>query len=389
MEIWIEHVDNSILWKVNATDYTGKTTLTDELKGGLIFDDDTNYPTFSSPVYERIVTFNESIPVSVRITDDSGVSFVNLTYDYDYSTGIDGFNSTPDVFGDVYSFTIPAPCPGIQDEQNCDYKGNNMKFWVFAVDNDNDRENDNISTVFESQSLYIDPPGEEYEQPISHDPYIYSYGPSKSQLKVKEGRSVSFNVEANDPDLDDLEYIWTFDGEEVSTSKYFTYSAENGDAGVHELLVEVSDDENSTSKNWEIEVTNELCESELLELEKEQENSDNGDTGISPSSGGGNDKPTTYFGAGGGGGGTVKTTTSTTITKKSSTTTLKENKKPSIQIEPAKTEEENPGEVKSPMTGSFGLINVKYVLISFLVTSLMGVLLIKILPLGNVRKNPE
>ncbi|OIP34493.1 MAG: hypothetical protein CO092_00830 [Candidatus Aenigmarchaeota archaeon CG_4_9_14_3_um_filter_37_18] len=268
-EIWVGQINKEtqcreLHWFVNATDSTYKNDLEGPILGGLVKDDDTEYPSFSNPEYNRKPMYNQPMPVSIQITDFSGISSAVLSYDYDYSTGIDGINDTPDISGDIYTFTIQPACPDETDPEKCEYKWKNMKFWIEATDNDDDRPDDRLSGTFTSpdgsKSILIDPPGEEPKIEQTHDPYIYVYGPSQTQVSIKECSYYPFTVDAEDPDGDQLAYVWFIDGKKVFEGKGFTYQTHRGDAGRHEIKAIVSDGALTDSHAWIVSVVPGYCE---------------------------------------------------------------------------------------------------------------------------------
>ena len=364
-EVWIQMVGRTIYWKVYAEDYSGNSRISSQQLGGRIYDDDDRGPSFSDSNYSRWVTYNESIPVEITITDPNGIDSVVLHYDYDYFTGEDGYDDSPSVVGDRYTFTIPAPCPGCtnKDECDCDYIRGNMKFWIIATDNDTDRPDDKSTSRFDSLSIYIDPPDEVRGNGVDNSIYIDSYSPLDSNVVMKEGSCKTFFVSVSD----DVNYTWTLDGEEVSDEDNFYYCSDNGEAGSHEIKVVVSDGSTSDSHSWNVTVENELCEGE-----SEQEPSNSGSDSGSSSSGSSGGSSV------GGGGGSFRGSS------------VKEQTQEPTEEEPVKKSEEKPKitkafktetreepetqetpEEKLAITGLLTFIDPKYLLLSFFITCLL------------------
>lgn len=371
-EVWIEEVGREMHWWVNATASNGKNDLEGAVLGGLISDDDEEYPEFSNPTYTRRPMYNESMTVVIGITDESVISSTNLTYDYDYSTGIDGFDDNPTISGNTYTFTIPAACPGETDPNNCEYKWRNMKFWIEATDNDTDRPDDKISVTFTSpdgsESILIDPPEIEFHVEVTHDPYIFLYGPSQSSITVKECSYYPFIVDAEDPDGDILVYSWYVDGEKVAYGKEFTYQTQAGDIGEHEVKVIVSDREFTDEHVWTVNVISGECEEEepttttTIPTTTTTQKSDGGDSSSDGTvSGGGSLSGSS---SSGGGGGSIRSTTTTTEKVEETTTTLE----PIVVKDGQREETEQETDEKKPTTGNVVAANFKYTFLSFMVT---------------------
>lgn len=125
---------------------------------------------------------------------------------------------------------------------------------------------------------------------INRIPIIDSYSPLTEDIEMKEGESVSFIVEAEDPDYDQLTYTWEVDCEEqkVETEEKctvkevdisedsceteiqeievceesglskneFRYNTDYDSAGNHEVKVKISDGEDIVVQKWNVEVEN-------------------------------------------------------------------------------------------------------------------------------------
>jgi len=390
-ENWIGEVGREMHWWINATDFSGKSkTNAEPILGGMITDDDEDYPQFSNLDYDKRPMYNEPTLVSIRLSDESGIFSANLTYDYDYSTGVDGFNNTPYIYRGIYTFTIPAPCPGMTNPTECEYKWKNMRFWINATDYDDDRPGDKLSkTIISpsgSDSILIDPPGEEPEINQTHEPYIYVYGPSEFYITIKECGHYPFVVDAEDPDKDLLTYSWSVDGEQASDGKEFTYEAQSGDIGEHEIEIIVSDGELADSHKWIVNVIAGQCDAEENQTQDTnttdaEDNSDvGGDDGGSSNDGVSSSGDSPSGGSSGGFSGgssyTSTTTTSTTLKQTNAVPTTVKTKEVEQSNDQAQDED-----AKSEITGLVTLVDTRYLVISIIISSLVLFVLLKFLKL--------
>ena len=79
--------------------------------------------------------------------------------------------------------------------------------------------------------------------------------PLPSEIKLNLGDSYTFEVEAKDPEGENLSYVWFVNGKEVEKdNSTFTYTF--GSAGIYEVKVEVSDGENSVYSKTTVTVIN-------------------------------------------------------------------------------------------------------------------------------------
>ena len=97
------------------------------------------------------------------------------------------------------------------------------------------------------------------EMATNAPPFIQSKTPSNDVIVVAEDRSLSFGVDARDPEGGDIWHQWTWDGEPVDgTNSMYTHHTQWGDAGVHELRCFVLDDfwtkENEIVTQWIVRV---------------------------------------------------------------------------------------------------------------------------------------
>lgn len=87
-------------------------------------------------------------------------------------------------------------------------------------------------------------------------PTIDSLFPKKSELTINEGSQISFKVVASDLNKDELSYVWSLDGEEVSKQNPYTYQTSYFDSGLHKIKLDLSDGTHTLNKEWEITVKN-------------------------------------------------------------------------------------------------------------------------------------
>ena len=370
---WANLVDDKdgISWGYRAYDLTGKETVDYVVDVIHVWDDDVDPPEFTAWEYLDVVRWDNPIYVRVTITDESGIASAKFYYDYNNDGIAEGDVDPYEVSHGRYSYIVPAPCPGLTKDQCIDLglARIHTKFWIEAADGDDDREGDSITWI-ETISIFIDPPGDEV--PELHEPHIKGYMPGPSEVEIIEGRVVRFIVYADDPDDDELTYDWQLDGESVSSETNYAYKPDHSESGVHELVVYISDGENEISQAWTINVIDKVCDWELEEEETTTTTTINNVVNNPP-----NNNPPSGSGSsgGGGGGGSSQTTTTLEVT----TTILPEEEKESIVV----TQQEDNGEDKSPITGKVSLVDFKYVIGSFVITVLLGLGLLKLIPLGK------
>jgi len=228
--------------------------------------------------------------------------------------------------------------------------------------------------------IFVDPPDQSVEPEKVHEPHIKGYIPGPSEIEILEGRAVRFIVYADDPDNDELTYDWQLDGESVSSETSYAYNPDHNSSGTHEMVVYISDGENIVLQEWTINVIDKKCDWELdgsNEDDQVIELNDNSGNINNVVDGGSNNVPS--GGSSGGGGGSGQTTTTVELTTTTIEEELEENNKEVIEVT----------ENKSPMTGNFAMIDFKYVLGSFAMTILLGLGLLKLLPLLKKKKNPK
>ncbi|MBW2974031.1 hypothetical protein KY346_06615 [Candidatus Woesearchaeota archaeon] len=86
-------------------------------------------------------------------------------------------------------------------------------------------------------------------------PSIESFEPS-TNVEIDEGQSQVFEVNAKDPDNEELELKWYLDGTFVGTASEYEYSPSFTDAGEHEIKVVATDASDSVDHTWVIQVIN-------------------------------------------------------------------------------------------------------------------------------------
>jgi hypothetical protein len=78
-----------------------------------------------------------------------------------------------------------------------------------------------------------------------------------SCIEMDEGETQEFEIDAYDPDGNELFYLWKFDDQVVTTDNSWSYTADYESAGDHTLNLTVSDDsKNTLNYVWDIDVTN-------------------------------------------------------------------------------------------------------------------------------------
>jgi uncharacterized membrane protein YgcG len=370
---WVNLIDDmdGTRWGYIVTDTSGKEVFDYEVDKINVKDDDTEGPQFSSWDYSTWVQFNQPIYVGVTITDESGIESAKLYYDYNNDGVAEGAVEAYDVSYGRYLYQIPEPCPGLTKEQ-CRELGRAdiyMGFWIIAKDADNDRPGDSIQIRANSIPIFVDPPGEEVELEEHHSPYIRGYMPGLSQIEIIEGRVARFIVYAEDPDDDDITYDWQLDGATVSIDSQYVYAPGHDDSGTYNLVVYISDGENTVSQEWTINVIDKICDWEMDD--EEDENPSNGNNVVN---GGGSSGGGSSGGGFSGGGVTLKTTTTTT--QETTTTVLDSQKQDSIKInkkDETLTDEKTQENEKLPITGKASTsLSLGYTLASFFTTTLLG-----------------
>jgi len=78
--------------------------------------------------------------------------------------------------------------------------------------------------------------------------------PEDDAISIKEGENISFYVDAFDPDLDELSFLWFVDEKKVSEGKNFVLSTGFKDEGKKTVEVVVNDGKNIVQKKWRISV---------------------------------------------------------------------------------------------------------------------------------------
>ncbi|MBN1971678.1 MAG: tandem-95 repeat protein [Candidatus Delongbacteria bacterium] len=88
---------------------------------------------------------------------------------------------------------------------------------------------------------------------------INSYSPSNtSPVLMFEGETKVFDVSANDPNGNELSFIFKLDNEIVSYNSNFTYSPDENSAGTHVITVDIDDGATKSTEHivWQVEVAN-------------------------------------------------------------------------------------------------------------------------------------
>jgi len=85
-------------------------------------------------------------------------------------------------------------------------------------------------------------------------PSIDSYFPEESEVTIREGEEIEFNVVASDLNGDSLTYLWRIDEGVVFDEGSFNYKTGYEDEGVYKVGVVVSDGEAEVEKEWRLNV---------------------------------------------------------------------------------------------------------------------------------------
>jgi len=74
--------------------------------------------------------------------------------------------------------------------------------------------------------------------------------PEDDAISIKEGENISFYVDAFDPDLDELNFLWFVDEKKVGEGKSFVLKTGFKDAGKKTVEIVVNDGKNIVQKKW-------------------------------------------------------------------------------------------------------------------------------------------
>src|SRR3989344_406287 len=80
------------------------------------------------------------------------------------------------------------------------------------------------------------------------------YASPNDPVTINESGSVNFEVQASDLNKDPLTYTWYLDNKKAGSGQYFAYSTTYNDAGIHRVLIVVSDGTLDASKEWTVNV---------------------------------------------------------------------------------------------------------------------------------------
>lgn len=80
--------------------------------------------------------------------------------------------------------------------------------------------------------------------------------PDNETPAVEEGGTLTFSVNASDPDEDPLTYYWTLNGTRVSAADSWIYSPDYTESGMKMVNVTISDGNLTVSKEWFVTVIN-------------------------------------------------------------------------------------------------------------------------------------
>jgi len=80
------------------------------------------------------------------------------------------------------------------------------------------------------------------------------YASPNDPVTINESESVNFEVQASDLNKDPLAYTWYLDNKKAGSGQYFAYSTTYNDAGIHRVLIIVSDGTLDATKEWTVNV---------------------------------------------------------------------------------------------------------------------------------------
>ncbi|MFC1800549.1 OmpL47-type beta-barrel domain-containing protein, partial [Nanoarchaeota archaeon] len=201
---------NTILYY--STDIAGHTETMNEAK--VHIDKKDPIITAITPAHNGVYSHTQTIKVSVAVEEDSGVASI--------SGNIEG---TPVTNGSLFSL----PPLGIGRQE----------FTATVVDN---MGNSNTETFYFNTANI--PP-----QVISYDPPL--------NYNMDEDKNVTFNVIAQDPDSDPINYEWYVDSvRQPEPSPSFFYTTDYEDSGTRNITLILRDLYNSTTHTWLISVNN-------------------------------------------------------------------------------------------------------------------------------------
>jgi len=190
-----------------------------------------------------ILPFSNKPPV---ITSDP---IITATEDQLYSYQVEAIDPNGDTL--IYSFTIKPEGMSIDSE-------NGLIIWTPT----NGQVGINLVEVEISDGRESDTQSFEIEViNVNNFPQIFSYSPTNINIKINEGSSVEFEIQARDIDLNTiLGYQWLLNGKKVSSStgsgndskSSWTYSADYGDYSQKIVKVVVSDGELEVSIQWNV-----------------------------------------------------------------------------------------------------------------------------------------
>jgi len=75
------------------------------------------------------------------------------------------------------------------------------------------------------------------------------------ELEINELESISFSIDAYDPDGNELEYIWQIDGANVSTTNTYDFTTDYSSAGSYIITLDVTDNFSRRSLNYTWDIT--------------------------------------------------------------------------------------------------------------------------------------
>ena len=136
--------------------------------------------------------------------------------------------------------------------------GKNGDLWTFAWNTSLNAQKQYNITVFFNDSYGKSGSDRLLNIFVNNSPNIISFSPPSLAQALAEGSSLTFNVNASDPDDTSLSFMWLIDNVQNSTSSAnFTYNPGFNDNGTHSINATVKDpSSNQASLKWTITVAN-------------------------------------------------------------------------------------------------------------------------------------
>ncbi|MBW2996471.1 hypothetical protein KY332_04180 [Candidatus Woesearchaeota archaeon] len=227
-----EPLDEDGQWQTGYGDYgeyliditvsDGKVETTETVK---LIVHKTNWPPVLDPIEDVVIEEGETIIIEPNAYDEEGDK---ITYTFSDPIGENGIWET--TYHDAGEYLIT----------------------VTATDNQHDPISQDFTIIVGD---------------VNQDPEVLDYFPDKADIKLDEGESQLFYIDAEDPDKHKLEYTWELNGEIVSKDKTYTFETGYESEGEYMLKGAVSDGKVRTGFIWDIKVEDSNRLPEVSEIE--------------------------------------------------------------------------------------------------------------------------